>query len=96
MKIQELELKNFGKFKEKKLFLDEGIYLVYGKNESGKTTIHTFIKSMLFGMERGRGRAAAHDVFSKYEPWDNPNYYAGVLRFEAGGKTFRLERNFDK
>ena len=45
MKIQELELKNFGKFKEKKLFLDEGIYLVYGKNESGKTTIHTFIKS---------------------------------------------------
>ena len=96
MKIQELELKNFGKFHKKKLELNEGINLVYGRNESGKSTIHTFIKSMLFGMERGRGRAAAHDTFSKYEPWDNPNFYAGTLRFECGGKTFCLERNFDR
>ncbi len=96
MRIQELELKNFGKFNKKKLKLVEGINLVYGENESGKSTIHTFIKSMLFGLERGKGRAAAHDTFSKYEPWENPNFYAGEIRFECGGKIFRLERNFDK
>ena len=96
MRIQELELKNFGKFNKKKLFLDEGINVVYGENESGKSTIHTFIKSILFGLERGRGRAAINDTFSKYEPWDNPNFYAGVIRFECGGKTFCLERNFDR
>lgn len=96
MRIQELELKNFGKFNKKKLFLDEGINVIYGENESGKSTIHTFIKSILFGLERGRGRAAINDTFSKYEPWDNPNFYAGIIRFECGGKTFRLERNFDR
>lgn len=96
MKIKELYIKNFGKFQEEKITFHDGINIFYGENESGKTTIHTFIKSMLFGMERGRGRASVGDTFSLYEPWKNPNYYAGVLRFETGGKNFRLERNFDK
>lgn len=96
MKIRELYLKNFGKFSEKKVILTDGINLFYGENESGKTTIHTFIKSMLFGLERGRGRASVNDTFSLYEPWENPNYYSGVLRFESGGKNFCISRNFDK
>lgn len=96
MKIRELELKNFGKFTSKKMKVQDGIQLFYGENESGKSTVHTFIKGMLFGLERKRGRAAATDTFHKYEPWENGNYYSGVLVFECGGKAFRLERNFDK
>ena len=96
MKIRELYLKNFGKFSNERIILNDGINLFYGDNESGKTTIHTFIRSMLFGLERGRGRASANDTFSLYEPWENPNYYSGVLRFESGGKNFCLTRNFDK
>ncbi len=96
MKIRELYLKNFGKFSDKKIVLKDGVNIFYGENESGKTTLHTFIKSMLFGMERGRGRASVNDTFSIYEPWENPNYYSGVLKFESGGKRFCLTRNFDK
>lgn len=96
MKICELVLKNFGKFRDKSIALTEGIQLLYGENESGKSTLHTFIKGMLFGIERGRGRAANGDVFSTYEPWENPNYYSGRLIFEVGGKHFIIERNFDK
>lgn len=96
MRIEKLELKNFGKFKNKTIELGEGIQLFFGENEAGKTTIHTFIRCMLFGMERGRGRAAASDTFSRYEPWDVPGVYAGAMEFSCGGKRFRLERNFDK
>lgn len=96
MKIRELDLKNFGKFSDKKVVFHDGMNVIYGENESGKTTIHTFIKSILFGMERGRGRAAHSDTFHRYEPWENPNYYAGKLRFECGGKNFCLTRTFDK
>lgn len=96
MQIRELILKNYGKFHNRQIELEDGINLIYGENESGKSTIHTFIKGMLFGMERGRGRAAVNDTYSTYEPWENPNYYAGVLQFSSGGKTFRIERNFDK
>lgn len=96
MQITELILKNFGKFTDKEIQLTDGINLIYGENESGKSTVHTFLRGMLFGMERGRGRAAQNDVFRKYEPWENPNFYAGVLRFTCGSRRFRLERHFDK
>ena len=96
MKITELILKNFGKFTNKQILLSDGINIIYGENESGKTTLHTFLKGMLFGMERKRGRAAATDTFRTYEPWENPNFYAGILRFTCGDRRFRLERNFDR
>lgn len=96
MKIHELYLKNFGKFTDKSIHLSDGINILYGENESGKSTIHTFIKSMLFGLERGRGRASVNDTFSVYEPWENPNYYAGEMKFESGGRNFCISRNFDK
>ena len=96
MKILGLLLRNFGKFQNQKLRFESGINIIYGENESGKSTIHTFIKGMLFGIGRGRGRASVYDTYSIYEPWENPGYYSGILRFESGGKTFRIDRNFDK
>lgn len=96
MRICKLLLRNFGKFSDKEITLSEGINILYGENESGKSTIHTFIRSVLFGMERGRGRAAVNDTFSRYEPWDNPNYYSGKMSFEVGGKHFTIDRNFDR
>lgn len=96
MRIRELYLKNFGKFSEKHFYIRDGIHVIYGENEFGKSTLHAFIRAMFFGLERGRGRAAGKDAFSRFEPWENPNYYAGVMRFECGGRNFRLERSFDR
>lgn len=96
MKLLETIIKNFGKFSGKSWEFTEGINVIYGENESGKTTLYTFIKSMLFGLERGRGRASLNDEFSQYEPWENPNFYSGILRFSCGNRKFRLDRNFDK
>ena len=96
MKLRELKLKNFGKFHDKSIQLQDGINVICGENESGKTTMHTFIKAMLFGLERGRGRASAKDTFSRYEPWEYGNYYSGELKFQSNEKDFCLQRNFDK
>lgn len=96
MEIKELYIKNFGKFADKQFILEDGIHIFYGENEYGKSTIFAFIKAMLFGLERARGRAAQNDEFSHYEPWHNPNYYAGTMRFTSGGKSFHLERCFDR
>ena len=96
MKIKELRLKNFGKFTNKEIHFLDGMNVIYGENESGKSTLYTFIRAMLFGLERGRGRAAAQDAFSRYEPWENPNYYCGEMKFESGDKEFLLSRNFDR
>lgn len=94
MVITELYIRNFGKISDRHIYLRDGIQVVSGENEFGKTTMHAFIRAMLFGLERGRGRAAANDDFSRYEPWGSPGVYGGVMRFECGGRRFRLEREF--
>ena len=96
MIIRELYLKSFGKFSDTKIELEEGFHVFYGENEFGKSTLHAFIRSMLFGLTKGRGRAAKNDLFTKYEPWDQPSYYAGEMTFESGGRRFVISRRFDR
>lgn len=96
MNIEELRIKNFGKFRDTNFSLEGGINLICGENESGKSTVHTFIRGMFFGMRRMRGRASRTDTYSRYEPWEDPGYYAGEIVFESGGKRFRMSRNFSK
>ena len=47
MKIEKLEIRNFGKMQNRTLEFSDGIQLISGENESGKSTVHTFIRSML-------------------------------------------------
>ena len=96
MIIRELYLKSFGKFSDTKIGLEEGFHVFYGENEFGKSTLHAFIRSMLFGLTKGRGRAAKNDLFTKYEPWDQPSYYAGEMTFESGERRFVISRRFDR
>ena len=96
MRILDLHIDGFGKFHDLSVSFDKDLNVVYGKNEAGKSTLHTFIRCMLFGLERGRGRAARGDLYSKYEPWKNKGVYGGQMRVEKDGVIYRLERNFQK
>lgn len=94
MIIKEVNLKNFGKFSGQSFRFSDGINVIYGANEAGKTTIYHAIGALLFGMEKQRGRAARNDAYTAYQPWENKTWYEGSLKFEIGGKVFCLERNF--
>lgn len=96
MKFTTLRLKNFGKFLDKNIELKEGINLIYGDNEAGKSTIHSFLTGMLFGIEKQRGRASKDDSYSRYQPWETPAIYGGSLDLEYKGKNYRIHRNFHK
>ena len=64
MIIKELNLKNFGKFSESVFRFSDGINVIYGANEAGKTTIYHAIGALLFGLEKQRGRAARNDAYT--------------------------------
>lgn len=96
MKLLDLSINGFGKFYNRSITFADGLNLVYGKNEAGKSTMHSFIRGMFFGMERQRGRAAKTDSFSRYKPWDTKGGYEGQLRLESGGHIYRIERNFQQ
>lgn len=96
MLIIRLKLIYFGRFMNREIELKPGINLICGPNEAGKTTIHTFIKGMLFGIERLRGRGASSkdDIYTKYLPWDYPGAYGGQMDITAGDRQYRLYRSF--
>ncbi len=96
MVIKELDLIHFGKFHHYKIELGPHLNVLCGPNEAGKSTICAFIRCMLFGARRLRGRAAASDLYSRYLPWETPGSYEGAIIFEYSRRTYRLYRNFYK
>lgn len=96
MLITKLKMIYFGRFMNREIELKPGINLISGQNEAGKTTIHTFIKGMLFGIERLRGRGAASkdDIYTKYLPWDYPGAYGGQMDISVKDRLYRLNRSF--
>ncbi len=96
MKFLELHISGFGKFHDQTISFQDGMNVIYGKNETGKSTIHTFIRSILFGINPQQGFAPTNDLYSKYEPWEDSSIYEGSLRVEHGGTIYRIERRFQK
>ena len=86
MKIIEINIKHFGKLKDFVLKPGDGVNIVHGKNESGKSTIMAFIKAMFYGLESGEKRM-------QYEPWSG-GQPAGSIEFEHNGSTYFLNRTF--
>lgn len=96
MRINYLDLAHFGKFHDKHLDLAPGINVIYGKNEAGKSTVHSFIGCMFFGAERLRGRGAGRDTYSRFLPWEGSGAYAGSMGFTYKDRDYRILRDFQK
>ena len=94
MQIKSLYLAHFGRFHRKSVELKPGINIIYGENETGKSTIHHFISAMLFGVERLRGKASKKDEYSRFQPWEEGKNYEGSMEIRHNGQTYRLIRNF--
>lgn len=93
MIIREANIGKFGKLENQKYQFAPQINVIYGANESGKSTLMQFLKAMLFGLEKTRVRKTL-DTYNRYEPWDTPAYFYGSMIFEIGQQQFLLERNF--
>ena len=87
MNILKLELTHFGKFHLKTITFTSGLNIVYGKNEAGKSTIHAFVRSMLFGIpdtEEGNER------YSHYLPWETPHDFCGRMWIKKDDKEYLM------
>lgn len=93
MYINKLLLKEFGKFNNKEIRLKKGLNLIYGANESGKTTVKEFIVGMLYGIDKTRGIGARLDNYELRKPV-NGGGYSGKAYAVTDDKSYLLERNF--
>jgi len=96
MKIKKLFIKSFGKFQDKEIEFKDGLNLIYGNNEAGKSTTHKFIQGMFFGFFKPYSKNKIYsDEYKRYKPWSS-ELYKGSLEFAMGKKEYRIERNFNK
>ena len=95
MKIKNLKINNFGKLKDKQIELKNDINIIYGENESGKSTLLKFITSMLYGINRNKAGNYTSD-YERFTPWSESDF-SGKLSYELdNGKKYEVFRDFTK
>lgn len=94
MKLNKIYISAFGGLKDFTLELNDGLNVIYGNNEDGKSTVSAFIKAMFYGTGRNT-KNLSESIRLKYTPWDNSTM-AGRIFFEKSGKKYCLEREFRK
>ena len=95
MKINNLNINGFGKLEEKEIEFSDGINIVTGKNESGKSTLLNFILAMFFGLSKTKNgkNLSNHE---KYTPWGTNNF-SGMLEYKLDNNSeYKINRVFSR
>lgn len=95
MKINKIKINSYGKLKNKEINLENNLNIIYGKNESGKSTVLKFILNIFYGASKNKKGRDISD-FEKYKPWDSEEY-SGKLTYELNNKSkYEIYREFNK
>ena len=95
MKIKELNINGFGKLKDKNIKFNEGINVIIGENESGKSTLLKFITSIFYGISKNKRGKSILD-YEKFKPWDS-EIYSGKIKYKLDNNNeFEVYRDFNK
>lgn len=88
MVILECTIEAFGKLKNKTISLRPGLNVITGGNESGKTTIADFLKSMLFGLREDE------PDYAHYKPYEFTGVFGGQMKVIENTSVFLITRDF--
>ena len=95
MKINKIKINSYGKLKNKEIELNNNINIIYGENESGKSTLLKFILNIFYGISKNKKGKEISD-FEKYKPW-NSEEFSGKLLYELDNKNkYEIYREFNK
>lgn len=95
MKINKIKINSYGKLKEKEIKLKDGINIIYGKNESGKSTLLNFIVNSFYGISKNK-KGKEYSNVEKYTPWLGEEF-SGKLEYELNNKNkYEIYRDFKK
>ena len=95
MKINKIKINSFGKLRNKEIEFKNGINILYGENESGKSTIMNFIKNTLYGISKNKKGKEISD-YDKYKPWGKEEF-SGKLEYTLdNNEKYEIYRDFNK
>ena len=95
MKINKIKINSYGKLKDKEINLKDGINIIYGKNEAGKSTLLRFIINSFYGISKNK-KGKEYSDYDRYKPWDTEEF-SGNVEYELNDKTkYEIHRDFKK
>ena len=92
MRLDKIHIDGFGKLKNFDLDLTDGLNLLYGENEAGKSTVMAFIKMMFYGSSKTTANILKSPR-KRYLPFSGDEF-GGKIEFTCSGTRYRLERKF--
>ena len=95
MKVEEIKINAFGTLKNKEINLSDKINIIHGKNESGKSTLLTYIKTAFYGISRNKNGKEISD-YDKYKPWSGEEFSGKIKYTLDSGEQFEIFRDFNK
>ena len=95
MKINNIKINSYGKLKEKEIKLKDGINILYGKNEAGKSTLLRFIINSFYGISKNK-KGKEYSDYEKYLPWSGEDF-SGKIEYELNNKSkYEIYRDFKR
>lgn len=94
MRIVSVKANAFGPFTGDTLELSPGMNVIYGPNESGKSSWHAAIYAALCGIKRTRGQPSREDrtFASRHRPWRGTTWRVTAVIGLDDGRTIEIEQ----
>lgn len=94
MKIENIKINAYGNLKNKDIELNK-FNIIYGKNESGKSTLLNYIKNSFYGISKNKNGREISD-YDKYLPW-NEKEFSGRIKYKLdNNNSYEIYRDFNK
>lgn len=97
MRIEQVTAHAFGPLVDVTMELAPGLTVIYGFNESAKSSWHAAIYSALVGRRRGRGRPSSEDqrYADLHKPWDRSGWKVSAIVSLDDGRRIDLVQDLD-
>lgn len=95
MRIEKVKINSYGVLENKEIEFDNNINIIQGSNESGKSTLLSYIVNMFYGISTNKDGKNISD-YEKYLPWSD-NEFSGKINYTLdNGEKFEVFRDFKK
>ena len=94
MWVERIEIGGFGRLRNLTIELQDGLNVVTGLNEAGKSTLHQAIATALFGCFSTTDRRREQEAERRRErfaPWDGGPYRVSIVTRDARGGALRID-----
>jgi uncharacterized protein YhaN len=88
VKLRRLTVAGFGRLSQRTFAFRDGLNVIYGPNEAGKSTIARSIVASLYGISRGQKE--------QWRPWTGDVYATTLVYDLEDGRSFEVQRDYDR